>query len=82
MDPVSPEGVSEDGVPAPAEADLTAKPSLVIGASSQVGRFLLPRLVAEGFEVDALSRGPKPEDMPDLDGLEMARVVKQVLVHL
>jgi uncharacterized protein YbjT (DUF2867 family) len=33
---------------------------LVIGASSQIGRFLLPRLVASGEPVIALSRVPRP----------------------
>ncbi len=33
---------------------------IVTGASSQVGRFLLPRLRAAGFAVSALSRRPQP----------------------
>ena len=33
---------------------------LVIGASSQIGRFLLPRLIASGEPVVALSRQPRP----------------------
>jgi nucleoside-diphosphate-sugar epimerase len=31
---------------------------LVTGASSQIGRFLLPRLVAGGYSVKAISRYP------------------------
>ncbi len=44
-------------------------PTLVIGASSQVGHFLLPRLAARGQEVDALSRHARPETLPSLDGV-------------
>ena len=43
--------------------------TLVIGASSQVGRFVLPRLAALGLEVDALSRTGPPEGYPEFDGL-------------
>ncbi len=43
---------------------------LVIGASSQVGWFLLPRLLALGCQVEALSRKGAPEGYPELDGLE------------
>jgi nucleoside-diphosphate-sugar epimerase len=46
---------------------------LVVGASSQVGHFLLPRLAAEGFEVDALSRLGRPDTMPPLDGVRWIR---------
>jgi len=36
-----------------------AKPSIIVtGASSQIGRFALPRLAAQGFAVHALSRKP------------------------
>ncbi|MBU6248756.1 MAG: hypothetical protein KGN77_13455, partial [Xanthomonadaceae bacterium] len=34
---------------------------LVLGASSQIGHFLLPRLRAAGHDVLALSRWPRPE---------------------
>jgi nucleoside-diphosphate-sugar epimerase len=56
---------------------------LLIGASSQIGYFLLPRLLAEGHTVQALSRQPQPEGArlhwregylpqltPDLSGLD------------
>jgi nucleoside-diphosphate-sugar epimerase len=52
---------------------LTARPSLVLGASSQVGHFLLPRLTARGFEVEALSRHGRPETIPSLDGVRWIR---------
>lgn len=53
---------------------------LVIGASGQIGRFLLPRLTEQGFDYLALSRHPPPGDgrwlggalpgdMPDLPPL-------------
>ena len=35
-------------------------PTLVLGATSLIGRFLLPRLAAAGAEVVAISRAPKP----------------------
>jgi nucleoside-diphosphate-sugar epimerase len=34
---------------------------IVTGASSQIGRFLLPRLVAAGYSVTAISRNPSAE---------------------
>lgn len=34
---------------------------LVTGATGQIGRFLLPRLVERGFQVHALSRNPPPD---------------------
>lgn len=40
---------------------------LVIGASSQVGWFVLPRLLALGAKVDALSRTGAPEGYPEFD---------------
>ncbi len=43
--------------------------ALVIGASSQVGWFVLPRLLARGYLVDALSRRPPLDVYPDLDDL-------------
>lgn len=43
--------------------------ALVLGGSSQVGRFLLPRLLASGSAVDALSRSTPPADYPDFDRL-------------
>jgi nucleoside-diphosphate-sugar epimerase len=40
------------------------KTALVTGATSQIGRFLLPRLQAAGFTVTAISRQPPPPDCP------------------
>lgn len=40
--------------------------SLVFGASGAVGRFLLPRLLAEGDDVIALSRVSRPSTHPNL----------------
>jgi uncharacterized protein YbjT (DUF2867 family) len=46
--------------------DLIVAPPLrsivVTGASSQIGRFLLPRLVASGYSVTAISRSPAAEN--------------------
>lgn len=69
MVPVS--AATPPGHTGPAEDDAAPidGPSLVLGASSQVGHFLLPRLAARGFEVDALSRHPQPETIPSLDGV-------------
>ncbi|MDM8547705.1 NAD-dependent epimerase/dehydratase family protein [Candidatus Venteria ishoeyi] len=36
-------------------------PILLTGASSQIGRFLLPQLLDAGYQVMALSRRPKPD---------------------
>lgn len=38
---------------------------VVTGATSLVGRFLLPRLQEAGLEVHAVSRGPRPEGAPE-----------------
>ena len=38
--------------------------AIVIGATSLVGDFLIPRLLAAGFEVHALSRRPAPSGLP------------------
>jgi nucleoside-diphosphate-sugar epimerase len=50
----------------------TARPGrvLVIGASSQVGQFAIPRLRARGFTIHALSRHGRPAHYPVLDGVE------------
>ncbi len=42
---------------------------LVLGASSQVGRFVLPRLRARGYRVLAVSRRGRPSGYPELDGV-------------
>lgn len=60
---------------------------LVIGASSQVGRFVLPRLLAAGCAVDALSRKAPPPDYPEFDDLrwiapEQARLALGDYSHL
>jgi len=43
---------------------------LLTGASSQVGVFLIPRLVHEGFQVFAVSRKGKPQAYPDFEQVE------------
>ena len=40
------------------------------GSRSQVGVFLIPRLVREGFRVFAVSRKGKPQDYPDFGRVE------------
>jgi nucleoside-diphosphate-sugar epimerase len=45
---------------------LTHPAAVVLGASSQIGWFLLPRLVASGYSVAALSRTGQPEHYPAL----------------
>lgn len=42
---------------------------LVLGASGQIGMFTIPLLLAQGFEVLALSRGGKPAWYPALEGV-------------
>lgn len=43
--------------------------ALVLGGSSQVGQFLLPRLLARGLRVDAFARNGPPVGYPEFDGL-------------
>lgn len=43
---------------------------LLIGASSQIGVFAMPRLVQAGLHVFAVSRRGKPRDIPDIKGVE------------
>lgn len=43
---------------------------LLTGASSQVGVFLIPRLLREGFRVFAVSRKGKPQAYPDFERVE------------
>lgn len=45
-------------------ADFSQHHALVTGATSQIGRFLLPRLQAAGFTVTAFSRKPLPKPAP------------------
>lgn len=61
---------------------------LLTGASSQIGFFVLPRLVRAGFRVFAVSRKGKPEAFPDLkhvkwlnesEGLEAAKNCQHLL---
>lgn len=51
---------------------------LVTGASSQIGFFALPRLVAAGYRVLALSRAGKPRNYPDLEQLEWLTDIHEV----
>lgn len=51
-------------------APLTASRVLVCGASSQVGVFALPRLVAAGWRVTAVSRVGRPAWCPAWDAVE------------
>jgi len=43
--------------------------AIVLGASSQIGLFAVPRLAARGLTVWAVSRRPRPEWYPVLDGV-------------
>ena len=43
---------------------------LLSGASGQIGRFAIPRLLNEGFSVLAVSRGGRPENYPCLRHVE------------
>jgi len=46
------------------KTDFSQHHALVTGATSQIGRFLLPRLQAAGFTVTAFSRKPPPKPAP------------------
>jgi len=48
---------------------LTGAEVLVLGASSQVGWFLLPRLIAAGARPVALSRAGQPRGFPDFEAV-------------
>ena len=53
---------------------------VVLGASGQIGRFVLPRLLCKGYGVLAVSRAGRPDDYPELAlldwiGLEKLRQV-------
>jgi nucleoside-diphosphate-sugar epimerase len=52
---------------------LTQPTAVVLGASSQIGWFLLPRLAASGYSVTALSRTGQPENYPDLPQVRWIR---------
>lgn len=45
--------------------------AIVSGASSLVGRYLLPRLLAAGYRVLALSRHPAPPAQPGIEWLQL-----------
>jgi nucleoside-diphosphate-sugar epimerase len=62
---------------------------LVTGATSQVGSFLLPRLVNQGLQVHAMSRTPPGENDPgvlwhlgDIENGELPIVDAAFLIHL
>jgi nucleoside-diphosphate-sugar epimerase len=42
---------------------------LLLGASNQIGVFLIPRLIRAGFNILAVSRNGKPEGYPDIEQL-------------
>jgi nucleoside-diphosphate-sugar epimerase len=46
---------------------------LLLGATSQIGVFTAPRLVAAGFEVTAVSRRPRPRWYPQFDSVQWTR---------
>ncbi len=49
--------------------EVSGSQAIVLGASSQIGIFSIPRLVARGVKVWAVSREPRPEWYPDIDGV-------------
>ena len=51
---------------------------LLIGASSQIGVFAIPRLVQAGFHVLAISRKGKPRGYPSFDSVEWLSGIKSV----
>lgn len=52
---------------------MSAVPVLLLGASSQIGRFAVPRLVHLGLEVFAVSRSGRPQGYPGLPGVRWLR---------
>jgi len=59
---------------------LSTRAVLLTGASSQIGVFVIPRLVHAGFRVFALSRKGKPAGYPDLEQVEWLTDVDETLV--
>jgi nucleoside-diphosphate-sugar epimerase len=62
---------------------------LVTGATSQIGSFLLPRLVSEGFQVHAMSRKVPRDSHPgvlwhlgDIESGDLPQVEAAFLIHL
>jgi nucleoside-diphosphate-sugar epimerase len=51
---------------------------LLLGASSQIGVFAIPRLIEAGFHVLALSRKGKPEEFPAYDQVEWINEAESV----
>ena len=49
---------------------------LLTGASSQIGVFVIPRLVREGFRVFAVSRKGKPEGIPSFENVQWLNVTE------
>lgn len=69
--------------------DITQQNALVTGATSQIGRFLLPRLLAAGFTVTAISRQPQPPNtagiiwqQADLQSLSQLNNQPNFLLHI
>ena len=59
---------------------LSTRAVLLTGASSQIGVFVIPRLVHAGFRVFALSRKGKPAGYPALEQVEWMTDVDDTLV--
>ncbi len=47
---------------------------ILLGATGQIGIFAIPRLLAAGFDVVAVSRKPKPAWYPEFDRVRWARL--------
>lgn len=59
------------------------KHAIVTGASSQIGRFLLPRLEATGFEITAISRqAPTNKSWLQIDIAKNILPTTQILFHI
>ena len=60
------------------DSDQAIKPPLVLltGASSQIGVFVIPRLVKSGFQVIAVSRKGRPAWFPGMDGVTWVTVAE------
>ena len=67
-------------MPVGAGQELTRSPTLLLGASSQVGLFTIPRLLAQGRSVWAVNRSGKPAWFPEFADLHYhcARVYQRL----
>ncbi len=66
--------VFTEGVAANVQAKMSKRSVLLLGATGQIGIFAIPRLVAAGFKVIAVSRKPRPDWYPEFEDVQWLEV--------